>query len=53
VDIEIEVDIDDALLAAAREFTGLTEVQAVVTAALKAFVELETQRRARRGISET
>jgi Arc/MetJ family transcription regulator len=47
MDIEIEVDIDDDLLAAAREYTGLTEVQAVVTAALKALIELETQRRAR------
>jgi Arc/MetJ family transcription regulator len=53
MDTEIEVDIDDELLAAAREYTGLTDVQAVVTAALKAFIELETQRRARFGISES
>ena len=52
MDIEIEVDIDDKLLAAARKYTGLTDVQAVVTAALEAFVELETQRRARLGTSE-
>ncbi len=53
MDIEVEVDIDDNLLARAREHTGLTEVQAVVTAALRAFIELETQRRARLGISES
>ena len=52
MDIEIEVDIDDDLLAAAREFTGLTDVQAVVTAAPRAVVELETHRRSRRDTLE-
>jgi|HubBroStandDraft_1064217.scaffolds.fasta_scaffold2691433_2 Arc/MetJ family transcription regulator len=53
MDIEIEVDIDDDLLAAAQKYTGLTDVQAVVTAALKALVEREAQRSARRDASES
>jgi len=37
--------LDDDLLAAAREYTGLKETSAVVRAALKGFVESEAGRR--------
>jgi Arc/MetJ family transcription regulator len=37
--------LDDALLAKAQEFTGLTEKSAIVREALKALVERESARR--------
>ena len=53
MDIEVEVDIDDDLLAIVRKYTGLADVQAAVTAALQAFVEREEHRRSLRDTSET
>lgn len=47
------VALDDDLLAAAQEYTGLTEKSALVNAGLKALVEREASRRlARLGGSE-
>ena len=37
--------LDDALLAAAQEYTGLTEKSAIVREALKALVQREAARR--------
>lgn len=39
------LNLDDELLAAAQELTGLTEKSALVRAALKALVERESARR--------
>jgi Arc/MetJ family transcription regulator len=39
------VTLDDDLLSAASEYSGLTEKSAIIRAALKAFVEREAARR--------
>ncbi|HYF22399.1 MAG TPA: type II toxin-antitoxin system VapB family antitoxin [Caulobacteraceae bacterium] len=47
------LSLDDDLLAAARDYTGLTETSALVKEALKALVEREAARRlARMGGTE-
>jgi Arc/MetJ family transcription regulator len=48
MEVEIEVEIDDDLLARAREYSGLTDVGAIVRLALKELLERETRRRMRR-----
>jgi Arc/MetJ family transcription regulator len=49
VEIELEVDIDDDLLARASEYSGLNDVSAIVTVALKALIEREEIRRSTAG----
>ena len=39
------IALDDELMAAAQEYTGLTEKSAIVREALKAFVQREAARR--------
>jgi Arc/MetJ family transcription regulator len=43
--MRVTVNIDDQLLAAAQEYTGLKDRSALVNAALKALVEREAARR--------
>jgi Arc/MetJ family transcription regulator len=41
----IEIDIDDALLADAREYTGIDETNTLIRMALQALVQREAARR--------
>ena len=43
--MRLTVDLDDDLLAKARELTGIDDVAVLLTAALKALVDRETRRR--------
>jgi Arc/MetJ family transcription regulator len=42
--MRITIDLDDALLADAREFTGLSDISAIVKTALLALVQREAAR---------
>lgn len=50
MDIEVEVDLDDKLVADLMAYTGITDVQELVRRALEELVEREERRRS--GLSQ-
>jgi Arc/MetJ family transcription regulator len=43
--MEVTLELDDELIEQAREYTGLTDISAIVQEALKALIEWEAVRR--------